>query len=257
MESEPNPTSDQLIEESVAKYHPNGRLVIKSLKRPLRDDEPFFEKVFPDSFNGQLLQGLCVTFLIKQEYRMGWARKSACSNRELSPYPNETVASHQWGVAKLITVVSRVPKFQEEMPNFDRVRALEMALQHDVPESITGDITPVDGIEPDAKHQLERRAMDRILSCFPPDIAKALDDIYQTYEERKCLESKFVKDCDKLDFMITGFMLERQGFGGFSEFFTNAVKEGFATNIGEDLAKTVIETREALIEKGRLYDSRV
>lgn len=235
--------------------HPNGKTRTGRLgmKRPTRDDKLLFEDVFPDTRLGKLLKGLLVTFLTKQEHRMGWARKAACDGLKLESYPNETVASHQWGVASLIMAISRDAKFKEELPNFNKCRAYEMAMIHDVAELETGDITPVDGISVDEKHRLESEAMQHILGCFPDDVRHSLHDIYCAYEDRECCESKFVKDCDKLDFMIYAFLLERQGFSGFEEFYTNSGKDGFSTKIATELADLLVKTRFELAERNLLF----
>lgn len=243
------------MEVNSSSIHPNGRPFRSLSERPCRNDQPFSEKIFPKTETGMLLEGLVVTFLTKQEHRRGWARKSACDDPELLPHPNETVASHQWGVAFLISAISREPKFIQELPEFDKCKAYEMALIHDVAELEIGDITPVDGISTEEKHRLESKAMKRILGLFPQTVQESLGNIYQTYEDRQCCESKFVKDCDKLDFMIHAFLLERQGFAGFSEFYENAKLTGFSTKIATNLADVLVETRNRLKEQNCLYKS--
>lgn len=223
------------------------------LQRPDRDDGPFEVNVFPDTELGQLLDGITMSFLIKQEPRRGWYRKKACSEIVLSKHPCEVVAAHQWGVGWLIMclIPSRLFR-QEAFPNFDASVALQMALIHDQAESITSDITPVDGISADEKHRRESKAMNLILARFPDEIAERLRKIYLRYEERKCSESKLVKDCDRLDFMITAFMLERQGFKGLREFYINSNKD-FHTKFAQDLANLLIETRDRLAATDKLY----
>lgn len=239
---------------STLAFHPNGKPVKEDLKRPLRNDDPLYANVFPDTYIGRLLRGLVIVFLSKQEHRFGWARKSACDDIVLMEHPNETVAAHQWGVAMLVMTIAREPKFQEELPNFNILKAMEMAVLHDVAEVKIGDITPVDGISPEEKHKAESEAMDQILGCFPKQVGASLRGIYEAYENRECIESKFVKDCDRLDFMIQAFILERQGFSGFSEFYHNTVNAGFSTKIASELAEMLTLTRNELCKKNLLYN---
>lgn len=233
--------------------HPNGRSIVQTLKRPKRNDEQVFENVFPDNDLGRILRGLQIEFLIKQEPRIGWARKSACDEKSLAEHPIETVASHQWGVAKLIMVLTREPRFKQELPDFDAIKAYEMALIHDVAELKTGDITPADGVTVDEKHKAEMEAMKEILGSFPDHIRHSLKEVYDRYEDRNCQESKFVKDCDRLDFLINAFLLERQGFSGFAEFYSNTIASGFSTRIALDLAKLLVDTRNSLEERNVLF----
>lgn len=237
------------------RYHPNGRQILngKSLKRPERNDKPFMEDVFPDTTPGNLLRGLVRSYLIKQEPRLGWARKSVCDDRTLLSHPCEMVAAHQWGVMWLLMTITKTLDFKQELPDFDHQRAYEMAAGHDLAELVTGDITPVDGYTPEEKHKLEADAMLSILSFYPPEVRAELSIMYTRYEGRRCNESRFVKDCDRLDFMISAFVYERQGFSGFGEFYTNTLKERFSTKIAKDVADTLVESRNDLAARNLLY----
>lgn len=240
--------------DALNNLHPNGLPNKGGLKRPKRNDEPFMEDIFPDTPLGQLLRGIHRSFLIKYEPRIGWARKGACEETKLLAHPCEVVASHQWGVMWLVLTISSTPEFQTELPKFDRQKAYEMAAAHDLAELVTGDITPIDGISPEEKHLLESEAMKSILSFYPLETSQVLSRIYNRYEDRQCVESKFVKDCDRLDFMITAFVLERQGFSGFKEFYINSNREQFSTKIAKDLSELLLKTRDKLQESdGKLY----
>lgn len=240
--------------QSSLNFHPNGKPIAQGLIRPQRDDNTIFANIFPDTELGKTLHGLLILYLTKQEPRMGWAQKSLCEDSTILAHPNETVASHQWGIILLIQVLSRCPQFSGQLPEFDRLKAIEMASIHDVPELKTGDITPRDGISLEDKHKLESDAMDEILVAFPKPIQDSMHKLYSTYEIRLCNESKFVKDCDKLDFILHSFMLERQGFIGCDEFYYNTMEStSFFTTIAKDLANLILSTRNELLEKGLLY----
>lgn len=236
--------------------HPNGQPIRsgRELRRPAKKGTFFIAKgIFPDNTYGNLLSGLVTSFLIKQEHRLGWARKSACDDPVLLPHPCEVVAAHQWGVAWLVSTISKLEEFKKELPTFDCVKALDMAMLHDQAEIETGDITPVDGISPEQKHKLELSAMSALCELYPKDVQNHMSRTYATYEDRKCSESKFVKDCDKLDFIITAFLLERQGFKSFEEFYPNSVTNGFSTEVATKIAETLITTRNKLFESNQLY----
>lgn len=234
---------------------PNGKPKGKLPKPPKRWDDPIFENVFPDTNIGRLLHGLSIQFLIKQEHRMGWPYRGACGEvSTLLDHPNESVAAHMWGVAQILATVSKDDQFKLEMPNFDLSVALQMAIIHDVPELVTTDITPEDPVSKDQKAEDERNALDKILSYHPKGVADSLHEIYKKYEERLSTESRFVKDCDRLDFMIYAFVLERQGFDCIEEFYTNTINDGkIFTNIAQDMADQLCKTRNNLRDEGRLY----
>lgn len=244
--------------EVTQESHPNGKPIINGLKRPVRkSDQIFFDEdnLIQDDL-GKVLKGLLIEFLSKQEHRLGWARKSACDDTVLATHPNESVAAHMWGVTKILMVLYRQEEFIEQFPNFDRSKALEMAATHDVPEVITGDITPVDGISEEVKHTNERNAMEMMFKFYPKSVQVSLRQVYNDYESRQCNESKFVKDCDKLDFMIYALLLERQGFSGFQEFYSNTIKDKFFSKIAGRLSNTIVEYRAKLIENNLLYQKK-
>jgi len=236
--------------------HPNGVKKGPKLERPMRDDSPFMEDIFPPTELGRLLRGIHRSYLIKYEPRLGWAHRRACNESALLKYPCESVASHQWGITWLILTISNSERFKKEIPEFNKQVAYEMAASHDVPELVTGDITPADGISAEEKHRMESLAMQSIQSFYPDGVANVIDKTYKRYEERQCIESKFVKDCDRLDFMITAFVLERVGFSGFEEFYANSRRCSFSTKIAGEMAELLVETRNKLDGTDSLYPSR-
>ncbi len=118
---------------------------------------------------------------LKELRRAGWSRVGLTSV--------ESVAAHAWGVSWLVIVLA--PK------GIDRLRALELALVHDLPEVRVGDITPHDGIPKSEKHTLERQAAYAMFAEQP-----SLLDRWNEYQEGTTPEAVFVKDCDKLDMAI-------------------------------------------------------
>lgn len=234
---------------------PNGRPKTRLAKPPKRWDEAIFTNVFPDTNIGRLLHGISIQFLIKQEHRMGWPYRGACSEVDtLLDHPNETVAAHMWGVAQMIQIVSEDEQFKKELPNFNLLAALRMALMHDVPELITTDITKEDPMTREEKNKAEAIAMGQILSRLPESIGETMHEMYRTYELKSNKEAEFVKDCDRLDFMIYAFVLERQGFNCITEFYTNTMNDApMYTNIASELAEQLCKTRNELLERGCLY----
>lgn len=235
-------------------YHPNGLRSNRNLTRPLRNDEPFLQdNISPDTTAGQLLRAIMRSFLLKLEPRGGWTKTSACEEERLVRYPIETVASHSWGLAHLVFAISQTKEFKRDVPKFDRLAAYEMALHHDLAELITGDITPRDGISYEEKHRLECIAMESIVGLYPEGPGRALSETHRRYEARQCVESRLVKDCDKIDLMLTGLMYGRQGFSGFSDFYPNSMIGGLSTKFTTEMALTIIEVRNKLIAKNELY----
>lgn len=82
-----------------------------------------------------------------------------------------------------------------------------MALIHDLAESITGDITPHDNISKEEKYNLEKDAMNTILShlsSFPISQMEFMN-LWEEYNRDESNEAQFVKDIDKFEFAFQAF----------------------------------------------------
>ena len=137
--------------------------------------------------NDSIHQFLLKAYELKALPRAGWVRSGV-----LSP---ESVASHSWGMSLLISILA--PK------NLDHLKMHHMALAHDLPEVITGDITPHDGISKSEKKERERAAAT---SFLPSHILEA----WKEYEENETAESKFVHMLDKLDMALQAQIYKSQ-----------------------------------------------
>ena len=88
----------------------------------------------------------------------------------------------------------------------DISKCMEMAVVHDLAESIVGDIAPSDGVSKSEKEHLEREAMKEIsatLDVAYGDVAKRrLLKTFEEYEHRSSPEALAVKDLDLLDMIV-------------------------------------------------------
>ena len=107
----------------------------------------------------------------------------------------ESVASHSWGLALLVLLLAP--------PHLHKERMLELALIHDLPEVIVGDITPHDNISKEEKKRMERIAANQIL---PSQFL----DIWMEYEENQTAEAQFVHVLDKLDMALQAILYQHQ-----------------------------------------------
>jgi len=121
-------------------------------------------------------------YALKALPRTGWLRKDI----ELP----ESVAAHSWGLAMLC--LEFAPRIE---PPLDISRVLQLALVHDAPEAIVGDITPHDGITKVEKQQLEKMAASKML-------APHMFNLWIEYEENTTREAQFVHAMDKIDMAL-------------------------------------------------------
>jgi len=138
---------------------------------------------------------------LKHVARAGWKRVDISSP--------ESVAAHSWGVAWLVMNLS--PE------NVDTEHALKLALIHDLPEVIAGDITPHDGISKADKRALEARAASELFAGRP-DIAL----LWEEYDAGQTTEAKFVKECDALDMALQAIRYGRTTEAKTDEFIASA-----------------------------------
>lgn len=90
---------------------------------------------------------------------------------------------------------------------------MKMGLIHDLGESIVGDITPVDNVTEEEKHEWERvydhlfihhmqNAFLQITTDFPKALADEFISLWEEYEAQETIASHYVFDFDKLDMLI-------------------------------------------------------
>ncbi len=154
----------------------------------------------------RLRQILLETLRLKELERTGWVRAGVEAP--------ESVAAHSWGVAWLVLVLCP--------PHLDLERALAMAVLHDLAEVRTGDITPHCGISPERKSTAERRALQGMLVGLPR--ASQLNGLWAECEQRRSLEARFVRACDKLDMALQATRYAERGHD-LQEFIDSALVE--------------------------------
>ncbi|ALC38442.1 maker429 [Drosophila busckii] len=91
----------------------------------------------------------------------------------------------------------------------NQIRCMELALVHDLAESLVGDITPFCGVSKDEKRAMEFKAMEDICKLIEPR-GKRIMELFEEYEHAQSPESRFVKDLDRLDMVMQAFEYEKR-----------------------------------------------
>lgn len=125
----------------------------------------------------------------------------------------ESVTEHSWHVLSLVWMLGA------RIEGIDRMRAMEIALVHDLAEMRIGDLPRVASryFPEGAKKAAEAAAMAEILAPLPESSLA----LYEEYQEGATPEARLVKACDKLQLMIKVAVYERWGTGALSEFWDN------------------------------------
>lgn len=136
---------------------------------------------------------------LKKNKRTGWV------NRKI-PFP-ESIADHSWRMALMAMVLGKELGINKD-------KAVKMALVHDLPEAITGDISRdhIDdykntiGIKPtisiEQKKTCEEKAMLEIVSSINKENGKEILSLWKEYEERKTKTALAVKEIDSLEVLL-------------------------------------------------------
>lgn len=151
---------------------------------------------------------------LKRTKRTGWL------DRGLDPAEAESIADHSYRVALLAWLIASL---DGDGPRVDPNRVLLVALAHDLPEALAGDLPPYDAeILPGeaghperhaflnrrqtrsadrqaAKRAAEAAALDELLAGLPADLAAQLRGAWEEYEARETPEAKLVRQADKLE----------------------------------------------------------
>jgi len=133
---------------------------------------------------------------LKNVKRTGWIRSGVKDA--------ESVAAHSWGMS--ILAMHLCP------PSLDKTKVLEMAIVHDLPEVIVGDLTPHDDTSNKAKDEMDAMAK----------LAPQWLEIFKEYEAQVSPEAIFVKQLDKLDMSLMAEIYQQDQGLDLSEFIASA-----------------------------------
>lgn len=190
--------------------------------------------------NKNILEFLGLVGRLKHEKRTGWV---ICNIDNC-----ESIAGHMYRMGLMTFLLT-----DENDPfKLDRFRCLQIALVHDLAESIVGDITPHCGVSPKEKHRREDEAMKTIaeLTGIAGD---RMYELFQEYENQSSPEAKFAKDLDRYDMILQAFEYEkRENTPKKLEEFFKATYGKFNHPFIQDLAKELYKQRDEFEKKALL-----
>jgi putative hydrolase of HD superfamily len=135
-----------------------------------------------------------MTGKLKRTPRSGWV--------EVGIRKPESVADHTFRTAVLCMVYS-------DLEGLDELKLLRMALIHDLPEAIIGDLTP--SRKTTRSKEEENDAMNQILSLLPKDQREKYMTDWNEYQEGKTREAKAVRQLEKIEMALQAKEYEEAG----------------------------------------------
>ena len=124
---------------------------------------------------------------------MAIAERLKCNTRHswTSTYRHESVAEHSWRLTLLAYFV------QDEFPEADMNKVIQMCILHDLGEAITGDIPAFYKTQKD--EEVEDRKIEELFQTLPPFYRDKLLPLFREMGELATLEAKIYKALDKME----------------------------------------------------------
>ncbi|CAD6583936.1 MAG: hypothetical protein TREMPRED_003696 [Tremellales sp. Tagirdzhanova-0007] len=187
---------------------------------------------------------------LKVQKRSGWIREGV---RE-----PESISDH---MCRMALMAMMIPNSQERP--LDIPRCVMMALVHDLAEAHVGDITPVEGVPPHIKHELEEQAMDSFLNemlsgAGNTDARERFRSLWDEYERRETPESKLVKDLDRLELALQAVEYERsQDVRTLHPFFAGSIPYLEHPHVRQWAETLMVERRALWDGRGRGEEEQI
>lgn len=129
---------------------------------------------------------------------------------------------------------------------FDKIKCMEMALVHDLAESIVGDITPNCGVSVQDKHEREAAAMIKIHDLLAHSnslAASRIQELFNEYELHHTTESRIVHDLDKFEMVLQAQEYEQKHSIKLDSFFMST-RNIYQTRLVHDWDQQIVAKRK-------------
>ncbi|XP_053957608.1 uncharacterized protein LOC128862852 isoform X2 [Anastrepha ludens] len=189
-------------------------------------DKPCFNAGF-----GQILKFMELIGNLKHTKRTGWVLRNVSDP--------ESISGHMYRMSMMTFLL-------DGSEGLNQIRCMELALVHDLAESVVGDLTPFCGVSRTDKRAMEFKAMEDICKLIEPR-GKRIMELFEEYETGESAESKFVKDLDRLDMIMQAFEYEKRDncLLKHQEFF-DSTKGKFNHPFIKKLVDEIYEQRQSL-----------
>lgn len=178
-----------------------------------------------------VLDLILATNRLKTTPRTGWAVKGVPQF--------ESVADHSHGVSLIALLLTDLIAGE-----FDREKVLSMAVMHDLPESVTGDLSLGGSrlLPKGAKAEAEKLAFEELFAGH--DFGPRWRAIWQEFEDLASPEARIVRDADRIDLLVQALVYERTtGTVQLAEFWKFAPVESFHFEESRQLIRGLLERR--------------
>jgi putative hydrolase of HD superfamily len=147
-----------------------------------------------DSSLQDIAKFLEITGVLKRTPRTGWV--------DVGVYQPESVADHTFRTSVFCMLYA-------DMEALDPLKLLRMALIHDLPEAIIGDLMPSQKTAETKEN--EENAMNRMLNLLPKMQRENYLAVWNEYQEGKTREAKAVRQIEKIEMALQAKEYEKFG----------------------------------------------
>ena len=147
-----------------------------------------------DSSLQNIIKFLEITGMLKRTPRAGWV--------EVGIYQPESVADHTLRTAILCMLYA-------DMEGLNPLKLLRMALIHDLPEAVTGDLTP--SKKTAETKEKEDTTINQILNLLPTRQRETYIAVWNEYQEGKTREAQAVRQLEKIEMALQAKEYEKAG----------------------------------------------
>jgi putative hydrolase of HD superfamily len=147
-----------------------------------------------DSELQDMVKFLEIAGVLKRTPRTGWV--------DVGVYQPESVADHTFRTAVLCMLYA-------DIESLDPLKLLRMALIHDLPEAIIGDLMPSQKTA--ETKEKEENAMTHMLDLLPKTQRENYLAVWREYQEGKTREAKAVRQIEKIEMALQAKEYEKFG----------------------------------------------
>ncbi len=155
----------------------------------------------PENELKNLVEFFHIAGKLKLEKRRGWIVKKVKEP--------ESVSDHSFRLALLAMVFA-------ERQKLDVCKSMKMALVHDLPEAICGDVAvriqeELQQMPNKEKEKNEQKAFEKELKLLPEGIAEEFRKLFNEFNKRESKEAKLVYELDRLEALFQAKEYEKEG----------------------------------------------
>jgi putative hydrolase of HD superfamily len=141
-----------------------------------------------------IIKFLEIAGMLKRTSRTGWVN--------IGVYQPESVADHTFRTAIFCMLYA-------DLEGLDSLKLVWMALIHDLPEAVIGDLMPSEKTA--ETKEKEKTAMKQILNLLPPELRERYITVWNEYQEGKTREAQAVRQLEKIEMALQAKEYQKAG----------------------------------------------